>query len=199
VSLPVYRNLSLPYRERKKGPSRVHQPKEKKRIFSSLLVSVSLLFFYKKRVKSIRKKKKGPLRRDEDRTAEIKKLYTSRSSTAPKSREKKMAPSEDQHRIFLYSTIQKLYRHSRDAAGPGAMIPGHTVSTHVSKITLRLYIKEGEEEGAYMCVCVVPKRNSRGDRGTRNKQLHLFPSSSSFSFWVSLSYYSCAAAAAAGP
>jgi hypothetical protein len=59
VSLPVYRNLSLPYRERKKGPSRVHQPKEKKRIFSSLLVSVSLLFFYKKRVKSIRKKKKG--------------------------------------------------------------------------------------------------------------------------------------------
>lgn len=50
----------MPYRERKKGPSWVHQPKEKEeiRIFSSLLVSVSLLFFYKKRVKSIRKKKK---------------------------------------------------------------------------------------------------------------------------------------------
>jgi hypothetical protein len=89
-----------------------------------------------------------------------------------------MAPSEDQHRIFLYSTIQKLYRrerHSRDAAGPGAMIPGHTVSTHVSKITLRLYIKE--EEGAYMCVCVSSFQKGIleeiGERATSNSTCFL--------------------------
>jgi hypothetical protein len=86
-----------------------------------------------------------------------------------------MAPSEDQHRIFLYSTIQKLYRHSRDAAGPGAMIPGHTVSTHVSKITLRLYIKEGEEEGAYMCVSSFQKGilEEIGERATSNSTCFL--------------------------